>query len=141
MAGSEVTRRDKAEDDRSSLLEQLAEEEGDWSHESFSPLPLIDPAPGVETAGGAGEASLRDEVLRSVRLKVKVELGRARVPLRVALGLTSGSVVELSRGVDDPVDVVVNDVPIARGQVVIVDGRFCVRVTEVLTSGGGGSGS
>jgi flagellar motor switch protein FliN len=84
----------------------------------------------ADVAGALG--AIRPELLRSVKLRVRVELGRTRLPLGTALALGSGSVVELGRQVGDPVDVLVNDVPIAQGQIVVVDDRFCVRITRIL---------
>ena len=79
-----------------------------------------------------GEA--RSELLRGVRLRVRVELGRRRMHLRDALALAPGAVVELGKGARDLVEILVGDVPIARGEVLVVDGRFCVRVSQVLAS-------
>lgn len=85
--------------------------------------------PRLERSGGEG----RSEVVRNLRLRVKVELGRVVMPLREALELTHGQVLELGKDVGDPVTVLVSGVPVARGQVLVVDDRFCVRITEVLS--------
>lgn len=70
--------------------------------------------------------------MRDVELTVALELGRANVPLADVLSLTSGTVIELNKRAGDPVDVVVNNVIVARGEVVVVEDRFAVRITEVL---------
>lgn len=72
------------------------------------------------------------DVLKDVPLRVTVELGRTRMLVRELLGLRVGSVVELDRTAGGPVDVLVNGVLIARGEVVVVDERFGVRVTEII---------
>lgn len=73
------------------------------------------------------------EVLFDVELPVSISFGRAQLPLREVLKLTSGSVVELNRTVAEPVDVVVNNCVIARGEVVVVDGNYGVKITEIAT--------
>jgi flagellar motor switch protein FliN/FliY len=75
----------------------------------------------------------RADLFRSVHLKVKVELGRVHLPLKEALQLGPGSVVDLEKLADDPVDIYVNDLLIARGEVIVVNDCFCVRVTEVFS--------
>ncbi len=72
------------------------------------------------------------DLIRDVPLKVTVELGRASLTVREILALGAGSVVELDRLAGESVDVLVNDRLIARGEVVIVDESFGVRVTELL---------
>jgi flagellar motor switch protein FliN len=80
---------------------------------------------------GGGRASSID-LIRDVQLKVSVELGHASLTVREVLGLASGSVVELDRLAGEAVDVLVNDQLIARGEVVIVDESFGVRITEIV---------
>jgi flagellar motor switch protein FliN/FliY len=62
---------------------------------------------------------------------LKIELGRAAMPLEDLVGLRAGSLVPLDRRVEDLVDVVVEGRLVARGEVVIVDKKFCVRVREL----------
>ena len=71
-------------------------------------------------------------MLSDVAMGVTVELGRARMTVGEILGLTIGSVIELDRIAGSPVDVLVNGTLIARGEVVVVDEEFGVRVSEVL---------
>lgn len=75
------------------------------------------------------------ELLMDVSMRVTVELGRTRMKLAQILELQHGSVIELDRLAGDPVDVFVNDRMVARGEVVIVDDKFGVRVTEMIPSG------
>lgn len=88
--------------------------------------------PGASASLGAASAALR--VLHGVELEVAVELGRVRLPVRDLLALGPGSVVELDRPAGGPVDVVVNGTLLARGEVVVVDDEFGVRLTEVVAS-------
>lgn len=82
---------------------------------------------------GATGGSL--DLLKHVDLKVTVELGRTQLPIRDVLPLMPGSIVELDRPAGEPVDVLVNGVLIAHGEIVVVDEKFGVRITEVLASG------
>lgn len=66
-------------------------------------------------------------------MTVSVELGRTKVAIKDLLSIHNGAVVQLDRAVSHPVDVLVNGTHIARGEVVVVDECFAVRVTELLT--------
>lgn len=72
------------------------------------------------------------EVLHGVEMAVTVELGRTRLSVRELLNLAQGSIVELDRPAGAAVDVLVNGTLIARGEVVVVDDEFGVRVSEVI---------
>lgn len=72
------------------------------------------------------------DLLKDVPLRVTVELGRTRLLVRDVLALRNGSVVELDRQAGAAVDVLVNGILIARGEVVVVDERFGVRISEVI---------
>jgi flagellar motor switch protein FliN/FliY len=72
------------------------------------------------------------ELLRDVDLNVKIELGRARMLVEDVLKLSEGSVVELDKLAGDPVDVFVNDRLVARGEVLVLNDNFCVRVNEIV---------
>jgi flagellar motor switch protein FliN len=74
------------------------------------------------------------DLLMDVSMRVTVELGRTRMQLAQILELQHGSVVELERLAGDPVDVFVNDCMVARGEVVVVDDKFGVRITEMVSS-------
>jgi flagellar motor switch protein FliN len=70
--------------------------------------------------------------LMDMDLPVSISLGRAELPLQDVLRLTTGSIIELNRSVGDPVDVVVNEQVVARGEVVVVNGSYGVRVQELV---------
>ena len=74
-------------------------------------------------------------LLADIRMELSVELGRSRLPLRDLLALAPGAVLELERTAGEPVDVLVNGTVVARGEVVVVDGDFGVRVTEIVARG------
>jgi flagellar motor switch protein FliN/FliY len=73
------------------------------------------------------------ELLMDVALEVSVELGRSHMPIGDILALRTGSVIELDKLAGEPVDVSVNGTLIARGEVVVVDEKFGVRITEVVS--------
>jgi len=83
-----------------------------------------------EAAPAKTQASL--DMLMDVPLKISVELGRTRMSLRQTLELVQGSVIELDRLAGDPVDVFVNERLLAKGEVVVVDDKFAVRITELI---------
>ncbi|MPZ98552.1 MAG: flagellar motor switch protein FliN [Dehalococcoidia bacterium] len=68
-----------------------------------------------------------------VQMRVSVELGRSSMSVEDVLALGPGSVVELNKLAGEPVDILVNDRLIARGEVVVVDENFGVRVTEIIS--------
>lgn len=72
------------------------------------------------------------DLLGDVEMSVTAVLGRTRLTVRHLLGLTVGHVVELDKAADSTVDLLVNGTPIARGEVVVVDDEFGVRITEIL---------
>jgi len=71
-------------------------------------------------------------LLSDVNLNVKIELGRTRMLVEDVLKLSEGAVVELDKLAGDPVDIYVNDRPVARGEVLVLNDNFCVRINEIL---------
>ncbi len=105
-----------------------------------APVAGVDPVAAMDGVAEAAEA-LKSEFfggdvaldrLNDVQLDVRVELGRSRMLVDDVLRLGSGSVVELDRPSGDPVDIFVNNGLVARGEVVVLDEKFCVRITEIL---------
>ena len=72
-------------------------------------------------------------MLRDVELDLRIELGRTHLYLEDILQLRKGSVVPLDKLAGDPVDVFVNGRLIARGEVLVLNDNFCVRVAELMT--------
>ena len=72
------------------------------------------------------------DLLRDVDLNVKIELGRSRMLVEDVLKLGEGSVVELDKLAGDPVDVFVNERLVARGEVLVLNDNFCVRINEIV---------
>ncbi|MBW3598581.1 MAG: flagellar motor switch protein FliN [Planctomycetes bacterium] len=82
------------------------------------------------TPASADKATL--ELLRDVELELKIELGRASMYLEEVLALRKGAVVPLEKLAGDPVDIYVNERLIARGEVLVLNDNFCVRVAELI---------
>jgi flagellar motor switch protein FliN/FliY len=80
------------------------------------------------------------ERLYDVPVELAVEIGRTRMTIRETLALGPGSIVTLDRLAGEPVDLLVNGKPIARGEVVVIDEEFGLRVTEVTSPNPGGPG-
>src|SRR5215212_701290 len=88
----------------------------------------------ASTAGGEG-ADLRR--LHDVPVELAVEIGRTRMTIGQTLELRPGSVVSLNRLAGEPVDLLINGKPIARGEVVVIDEEFGLRVTDVVSASRG----
>lgn len=74
---------------------------------------------------------------QDIKVTVSADLGRAKVPLQTLLNLGEGSILELDRQIDSPVELVAQGVPLASGEVVVVNGCFAIRVTKVYESKAG----
>jgi len=99
----------------------------------------VDYAPFETTTAGPADAAAPVAVsaeelsrLHDVPVELAVEVGRTKMTIREALALGPGSIVTLNRLAGEPVDLLVNGKPIARGEVVVIDEEFGLRVTEVL---------
>jgi flagellar motor switch protein FliN/FliY len=85
----------------------------------------------LEATEAVNEGSLA--LLYDIELDATLQFGSREMPLRDVLELGPGDVVELNRHISEPVDLVVGDRIIARGEVVVVSGNFALRITEVAT--------
>ena len=97
-----------------------------------SPKPAPFDVPELQTANTAAVQAQGIDLLRDVELDVKIELGRSRMLIDDVLRLTEGSVVELDKLAGDPVDVFVNDRLVARGEVLVLNDNFCVRIGDIV---------
>jgi flagellar motor switch protein FliN/FliY len=92
---------------------------------------------GAAGQGGASRAHAPAvqslDFILDIPLKVTVELGRAKMAIREILQLAQGSVVELSKFAGEPLEVLVNDKLIARGEVVVVNEKFGIRLTDIIS--------
>ncbi|WP_240125302.1 flagellar motor switch protein FliN [Thermomonas alba] len=99
--------------------------ENDPTRAAFEPL--------TAEAGTGSGSELNLDVILDVPVSLSLEVGRARIPIRNLLQLNQGSVVELERAAGEPLDVYVNGTLIAQGEVVVVNDRFGVRLTDVVS--------
>ena len=88
---------------------------------------------GAVHADAARGPDLNLDVILDVPVTIALEVGRARVPIRNLLQLNPGSVLELERGAGEPLDLYVNGTLIAHGEVVVINDRFGVRLTDVVS--------
>ncbi len=88
---------------------------------------------GPNAAGTAGQ-EMNLNLILDVAVTLALEVGRARMPVRDLLQLAPGAVVELDRLAGEPLDVLVNGVRIARGEVVVVNEKFGIRLTDVVSA-------
>jgi flagellar motor switch protein FliN/FliY len=115
---------------------------------AFSPIllslitapPPSEPVPAelapADYSSDAGQLALNSRtigLLLDVDLPVSISFGKTRLPMREVLKLTTGSIVELDRDVNDPVEVLVNSRLIARGEVVVVEGNYGVKIQEIAS--------
>lgn len=106
------------------VLEQLEEQElGGGSGNSGG---------GGSSAGNATKDRNLNLIL-DIPLKVTVELGRTKMPVSELLNLTQGSVIELMKLAGEPMEVLVNEKLIARGEAVVVNEKFGVRLTDIIS--------
>ena len=82
--------------------------------------------------GGGGEANL--ETVLDIPVTLSMEIGRTRISIRNLLQLNQGSVVELERLAGEPLDVMVNGTLIAHGEVVVVNDKYGIRLTDVVSA-------
>lgn len=95
-------------------------------------LPQLEPA-GEHTGAQAPAPATGDlRRLSAVPVDLTVEMGRTRMTVGEALELRQGSIITLNRMAGEPVDLLVNGAPIARGEVVVIDEQFGLRVTEMV---------
>lgn len=83
--------------------------------------------------GGAGSNDVKLDVVLDIPVTISMEIGRTRISIRNLLQLNQGSVVELDRLAGEPMDVLVNGTLIARGEVVVVNEKFGIRLTDIIS--------
>ncbi len=96
--------------------------------------PATDAAPLVgNNAGSVGNIGSNIGMVLDIPVQLSVELGRTKLPIKQILELKPGSVVELDSVSGEPIDVLVNGYLIAQGEMVVVNGKFGIRLTDVVT--------
>jgi flagellar motor switch protein FliN len=92
-----------------------------------------EPAAEEQEAQASGVRDINIEVILDVAVTLSMEVGRTRIPIRNLLQLNQGSVVELDRAAGEPLDVYVNGTLIAHGEVVVINEKFGIRLTDVVS--------
>ncbi len=113
----------------------LAESKPEARHESASEVQDASaPAQFTNFASSAGLGAGNDiNMILDIPVQLTVELGRTRIPIKHILQLAQGSVVELETMAGEPMDVLVNGYLIAQGEVVVVNEKFGIRLTDIVT--------
>lgn len=127
-----------ADDSLDNLADKLAQEAAAMTANPTAAAPATDAAakPAEKTEADAGASATKDRNLNlilDIPLRVTVELGRTKMPVSELLNLTQGSVIELSKLAGEPMEVLVNDKLIARGEAVVVNEKFGVRLTDIIS--------
>jgi len=91
------------------------------------------PMPKLEETRAAGGAQANLDMILDIPVNLSVELGRTKIQIRNLLQLAQGSVVELERLAGEPMDVLVNGYLIAQGEVVLVNDKFGIRLTDIIS--------
>ena len=97
-------------------------------------LPSFDPPAATVGLAGVSEGANGLGRVRDIPLEVTVELGRTRLLIRDIMDLSPGSIIELDKLAGEPVDLFANGLLVARGEVIVIDDNFGVRVTEIITA-------
>ena len=108
-------------------LEEQAEAEGKQQQANPAPVAQLD------DDGKPGKDVDLDMVM-DIPVTISMEIGRTKISIRNLLQLSQGSVVELDRLAGEPMDVLVNDTLIAHGEVVVVNDKFGIRLTDVISA-------
>ena len=97
--------------------------------ETVAPAAFTQFSASVPTTGGGNDINM----ILDIPVQLTVELGRTRIPIKHILQLAQGSVVELDALAGEPMDVLVNGYLIAQGEVVVVNDKFGIRLTDIVT--------
>ena len=112
-----------------------AEVDGNFSSAPHESRAAANPAVFQQFDGANARAATRNDIdlVLDIPVQLTVELGRTKLPIRNLLQLAQGSVVELDGLAGEPMDVLVNGCLIAQGEVVVVNEKFGIRLTDVIT--------
>lgn len=116
-----------SDDWAAAMSEQAGAEQGDSQVEN-APLQNLQP----EKKAGGTDASL--EAILDIPVTLSVRIGKTRISIKNLLQLNQGSVVELERLAGEPLDVLVNDTLVAHGEVVVVNEKYGIRLTDIVSA-------
>lgn len=86
----------------------------------------------LERTGAVGSNGENLDVIMDLELEISIQMGRTRMKVKDVLALSVGAIIELDKMVGEPMDIYANDRVIARGEVIVVDEDFGIRVTEIV---------
>lgn len=116
------------------LEEQKKVDEAQQARDAEQGGPLSGDASSPYSSMGGADVPVNDiNMVLDIPVQLSVELGRTKVPIKYILQLAQGSVVELDALAGEPMDVLVNGYLIAQGEVVVVNDKFGIRLTDVVT--------
>lgn len=98
-----------------------------------SPFATLSEGPAIGPSGATPDEVSGLEIVMDIPLELSVELGRVRMMVKDVVELGAGSIVEIDKAAGEPVDVLVNQRLVARGEVVVIEDSFGVRITEILS--------
>jgi len=120
------------EDEWAAAMEEAESLGGDPGEIQSAPLETFDSRPAqAESAGSAQNPDL--DVILDIPVTISMEVGNTAIPIRNLLQLNQGSVIELDRLAGEPLDVLINGTLIAHGEVVMVNDKFGIRLTDVVS--------
>jgi flagellar motor switch protein FliN/FliY len=135
MASDNTTPASSEQDDMAAeWAAALAETKPETASEVHAPADQVSPAAFQNFAStGVSTAGNDINMILDIPVQLTVELGRTRIPIKHILQLAQGSVVELETMAGEPMDVLVNGYLIAQGEVVVVNDKFGIRLTDIVT--------
>ena len=122
---------DRMADEWAAAMEQQAEEDGEADSAQSVELDEFDTAVAASPDSSEGTPDL--DVVLDIPVSISMEVGRTSISIRNLLQLNQGSVIELDRLAGEPLDVLVNGTLIAHGEVVVVNEKFGIRMTDVIS--------
>ncbi|MGC8119397.1 flagellar motor switch protein FliN [Marinobacter sp. VGCF2001] len=123
---------DSAEDEWAAAMAEAEGSGAEAGHQDVRAAPMEEF--GADQGGSGGESPDIDVIL-DIPVTISMEVGNTQIPIRNLLQLNQGSVIELDRLAGEPLDVLVNGTLIAHGEVVMVNEKFGIRLTDVISPG------
>lgn len=137
-----MSENDELGDEWAAAMNEQAEAEADWgdalreqqaAEKATGYAAAEFPELGESKAGPGGFDEVKLDVILDVPVTVSLEIGRTKINIRNLLQLNQGSVVELDRFAGEPMDVLVNGTLVAHGEVVVVNDKFGIRLTDIIS--------
>lgn len=134
MSDDDKKQDELSEEERRQIEEmEAAQQEGESESSSGEDVEKASFGQLDETAGGKGSEDVNLDMILDLNVTLAMEVGRTKISIRNLLQLSQGSVVELDRFAGEPLDVLVNGTLVAHGEVVVVNEKFGIRLTDVIS--------